>query len=622
MSTYFLENNLGLLELHHPDLAERISRAEDDHRYILEPSEEKGRPNLLDQGGSPPLAFYHPRRPGAHVRSGLESFKKRRSTLVVLMGVGLGYHALELVKEESLVRLNPSIFRTLMNAVDFSSVLSDERVRILAGCPEDGLFVALSSALAPHFAGLKCLTFLPLAAALQAAGPYYETCRKTLKEIGDTFIIGHAGNDPYDSLAAYEHFIANIEPCLTRPGGRYLKGLFPKRPAIVVATGPSLRKSIHLLKDLEDKAVIVSADASLRILHSHGIHPHVTATTERTPGFDKWFIGLKDLDKTVLAAVSFTHPSTLEAYNGPVVFFQRHYAFTSSLGFLEDAIDMGPSTANMAYAVARNMGCDPIILVGNDLAFDEDGSTHSPGFLYGQKQPIYDDLERIQAPGNYAPRVTTCQMWLNCLKHYEKSIAGWDGTLINATAGGARIPGSVVMPLSEALTTYCRDDFYPRTTLLGFISAWEAPSGRPGPMREALRENLDSLDQFIHRFKRMRSALQAILDDIYNETASGRISAPQERRLRESIPLISEALNALLNSSLYSVFNEFYVSLVLPLLLEWQVTSHRFSSTAWEYAYRVKLAHEFFGKVGQVSISLRHVLCEGQKALAGLDPEP
>ena len=55
-----------------------------------------------------------------------------------------------------------------------------------------------------------------------------------------------------------------------------------------------------------------------------------------------------------------------------------------NIGFKEDAITMGMSTANMAYEVARHMGCSPIILVGNDLAFDSTGNTHAPGFILGK----------------------------------------------------------------------------------------------------------------------------------------------------------------------------------------------------------------------------------------------
>ena len=46
------------------------------------------------------------------------------------------------------------------------------------------------------------------------------------------------------------------------------------------------------------------------------------------------------------------------------------------------------STANMAYEVARHMGCSPIILVGNDLAFDSTGNTHAEGFILGESSPF------------------------------------------------------------------------------------------------------------------------------------------------------------------------------------------------------------------------------------------
>lgn len=625
MSSSFSETNQHLFDLHHPLAAKAIPPVM-DARYLLEPSLEQGFPNLVYRGSTPSVAFYDPAYPTTHVRSGLTSFEKHQASLVVMMGAGLGYHALELVKRTSLVRLiiieqDPAVLRALIHAVDFSSVLADSRVRIIAGLPEEELYTALRSAIGPHFAGLKSMAFLPLAASIRTSGPYYEKCYTTIQEIAQIYISEHGGNDPYDSLAGYEHFLANIETCLTRPGGRHLKGFFRKRPAIVVATGPSLQKSIPMLREVEERAVIISADASLRILHAHGIHPHLVATTERTPGFDKQFINLENLDRTVLAAVSFTHPTTLRAYNGPIVFFQRWYAFTSALGFAEDAIEMGLSTANMAYDVARHMGCDPVILVGNDLAFDDAGNTHSAGFLYGQKQPVYEDFDRFQVPGNYAPMVTTCQVWFDCIKQYEKRIADWDGALINATAGGARIAGSLVMPLSEALETYCSSPFQPREAILQSILTWQPPSGRVTPIGKAVAEYITLLDRFIDMCKRMREALKGTLNDMPDGVSSKGISSSVARRLQGSIPVVNEALNALLQSPLYAVFREFYVPEVLPVLLEWQVINHRFTSPVWENAYRIKLAHDFFGSLGQLSISLRNVLLGAQKTIAAVNPD-
>jgi len=447
-------------------------------------------------------------------------------------------------------------------------------------------------------------------------GDYYRHVMKTFTNVANIYI-AERGNDPYDTLVGYEQFFTNIREYLENPGASYVKDLFKGRPAFVVATGPSLRKNIHLLKEAENSAVIVSADASLRILHEHGIHPHLVTTIERTPGFDKQFRDLDHLEKTVLATVSFVHPSTLPSYRGPLLFFNRIYNFMDRLDLLEDCIQLGLSTANMAYEVARHMGCSPIILVGNDLAFDNTGNSHARGFLYGEKQPIYESFDRFAVPGNYDEWITTCDGWFNCIKQYEKRIDGWDGTLINATAGGARIRGSVVMPLKDVLQTHCTEVFDPRERLLGHLSSWRKEPAKGRHILGQLDGFLELTEQFIGICRKMCLFLDSMLRDI--ENSGGKFPRSLQKDIEMALPHVNDALDGLTDSPLTSYFGEYFFTEILPYLMEWQVTHGRFRNQKWADAYRLKLAWNFFGATGQLCVSLREILLDGQRRLRALE---
>jgi hypothetical protein len=73
------------------------------------------------------------------------------------------------------------------------------------------------------------------------------------------------------------------------------------------------------------------------------------------------------------------------------------------------------------------------------------------------------------------------------------------------------------------------------------------------------------------------------------------------------------------NTEMVSYFEEYLYSDIYPLLLEWQVINTRFNDPAWASAYRIKLAENFFGGLGQLCISLREVLLDGQKRLSALN---
>jgi len=53
--------------------------------------------------------------------------------------------------------------------------------------------------------------------------------------------------------------------------------------------------------------------------------------------------------------------------------------------------------------------------------------------------------------------------------------------------------------------------------------------------------------------------------------------------------------------------------------MEWQVAHGRFQDKKWADAYRIKLAQNFFGATGQLCVSLRDVLLDGQRRLRAIE---
>lgn len=83
------------------------------------------------------------------------------------------------------------------------------------------------------------------------------------------------GNNPLDAMQGFKQSLANIPTMLENPS---LKDILKERKksyktGILVATGPSLHKQLKILKEYEEKALILCVDSAYAILHKAGIDP-------------------------------------------------------------------------------------------------------------------------------------------------------------------------------------------------------------------------------------------------------------------------------------------------------------------------------------------------------------
>ncbi|MCV3422459.1 DUF115 domain-containing protein [Campylobacter lari] len=284
------------------------------------------------------------------------------------------------------------------------------------------------------------------------------------------------GNDPKDALIGIEHNTINLEKIITHAP---LKSLIKDRKAktknaIIVSTGPSLIKQLPLLKKYQENAVIFSVDSSYIILAKEGIKPDYVFSLEREAMTSEFFNNnFGDFDKDILFIIaSLTHPNTikyLEKNNRNYILVLRPLFFESKLGLNEYGfLGNGMSVANMAYELAGALRFENIILIGQDLAYSDDGKSHPKEHLYGDqgdKEVIYKKICAYGGNGEVKTQLT----WYLFLKSFEKDIALARNILkiktYNATEGGARIEGTIEKPFKELCEELLKEKINKKTTL-------------------------------------------------------------------------------------------------------------------------------------------------------------
>ncbi|EGT0210750.1 motility associated factor glycosyltransferase family protein [Campylobacter coli] len=265
-----------------------------------------------------------------------------------------------------------------------------------------------------------------------------ELCEKNIK-----VVIRNLGSNSDLSFECYSHLLQNIPSMLESiPFQRILSERKNKfENAIVVSAGPSLTKQLPLLKAYQDKAVIFCADGALSMLEKEGIVPDYVTNLDFTDLAMKFFQNKEN--KTSLNILSCaTHPNLVHFLDNKSVILRDDPLYQrfnlNDFGY----IDTGTHVSHFSYTLALALGFKNIIMIGQDLAFDEKGNSHSKGFDFGEKFSGEENIDKLKVPA-YAGKgeVLTHITWNDYRIKLEYLFACNDqkAKFYNATEGGARI---------------------------------------------------------------------------------------------------------------------------------------------------------------------------------------
>ncbi len=197
--------------------------------------------------------------------------------------------------------------------------------------------------------------------------------------------------------------------------------------------------------------MIITAESALRPCLERGILPDAMSVTERSPDVYHYHFSGQELPKSLaLIGLTLIDPRIPESVEGPwVPVFRR---LENSARWIQHAImesgeslKGGSSSAHLAFEFALWTGADPIIFVGQDLAFGRDKTTHSRQSIYSEER-LSDQVRALQnqpayeVPGVDGGTVQTTRLWYEFKSWFEQQISLHPATrFIDATEGGAYI---------------------------------------------------------------------------------------------------------------------------------------------------------------------------------------
>lgn len=271
--------------------------------------------------------------------------------------------------------------------------------------------------------------------------------------------------------------IATLPYVIRHRGVVELVDLFKGKPAVMVGTGPSLARNIHVLREARDRVVIVAVAQALRPLLAYDIRPDFICTVDFGEVNMTHLAGLMDSD-VPLVTINKAYAPLLTAYRGPkFVSASVNEGFeNTSHGILagRGQLAQGGSVAHMAFSLAANLGCRPVALVGMDLALGE--TSHLPladsagrvEVVDGQIRWTVDDPRSKTLHGRqdigmgpaayvdgwWGGKVLTNTGLMSFITAMERLVEQCDFPVYDCTEGGSRKKGTRRRLLSEFLAEH------------------------------------------------------------------------------------------------------------------------------------------------------------------------
>ncbi|MCX7677699.1 MAG: DUF115 domain-containing protein [Spirochaetes bacterium] len=445
------EKNIRALQLKDEALARLIELCADDGSITVIQAKNGPVPEIRKEGRI--LAIHSRVDPVKEATRFCAELTTMDFDLVVISGFGFAYHIEEILNRASqdaavlVMEKNPLIVKKACEHRDLERIFRDPRLLLLINPSEENVAEKLRGK------ATRRTSFLLHRGMHQTDPEYYSNLLRIARSYLSTKEVNIA------TLAKFEkvwmrNVARNVGFLTDLPRATFFFGAFEGIPAIVVSAGPSLLESIPFIKVNSTKAIVIAVDTAYKILIKNGVEPHFCLTVDPQSINARYFEG-DSLTDTILVADPSSHPSVFKLFKGRKV---RAATAFPMMKWIDEIcgdggeIAHGGSVSTNAYDFARKLKANPIVLVGQDLAFTG-GYAHAKGSHLDEQVHIRTNrfftpemfnrkqltaLPKIFVDGIDGRKVHTNQKMMIFLSWFERRN---DPGLVNATRAGARIKG-------------------------------------------------------------------------------------------------------------------------------------------------------------------------------------
>ncbi|HVY27880.1 MAG TPA: 6-hydroxymethylpterin diphosphokinase MptE-like protein [Polyangiaceae bacterium] len=357
--------------------------------------------------------------------------------------------------------------------------------------------------------------------------------------------------------------LENLELLVQSPFFLGLAEKYKNVPAFIVGAGPSLGKNGDLLADATKKGLVFAVNSSALALAKRGVTPQVVACMESID-VSHLLEQVPYLNDVVRAFSMTAHPKTMRTGTGPLLpVFEGLPQFAPLIALAkQNGLAVCGSVSTLAFSLAQRLGCSPIVLVGQDLAYTN-GQTYANGTPYeGSRVKLSADGSELEHERSAALKATNGKL---ISKEPLLPAAAWGGQgtvhstfgfaavrswfelaadvlrydrpeqrLVNSSEGGASIAGFEELTLAEVLAPLPELGITPAA--LAEAARAAQPPHSPAELASWLERQLQGARVTRHAARRVRRMCRA---------AEEAVKSDDPRRITRSFAKLEEAERAL-----------------------------------------------------------------------------
>ncbi len=499
------ELNLAAFSERYPTDARFLETVNCDAYHVI--TAKTGKPTIQVQANDRKVFVHSSYDPEGEARRWAANVSLSTRDLLIILGFGMGYHVTEILKDAPedieiiIVETEPGLLKQAFYHRDFRVMLKSKNIHIVLG--DDVLKLIRIFRSKYDFYRLDKIKIEAYPPLLRIHETSYDLFQRTLFDqlLMSLFTLNTILRYSFDWT---RNFFLNLKESTINPGVNNLFGRLNNKPAILVSAGPSVKKNIHLLKKAKNKVFILCVGSILRVLLNEGIIPDLVISIDGGIGNYGHFKGLTN-HKVPLVFDPMLHHRIVEEHPGIKFVAHCNEQFIREMDYVvfEDKgrLNLGPSVANIGLDLLVKMGANPIIFVGQDLAYTG-GRSHATGTKHGVRtvENLKQSKRYLEVEGINGETLLTDRALYSFLKWFESYIKKHGGIdFINASEGGARIPGTRAMRLEEflAVNQYETTDY----------EKWLSEIHRDvGPLEFDVKEWMDRISEVKEQVGKIRKA--------------------------------------------------------------------------------------------------------------------